>query len=105
VAYIRMPPGQGSPSGVHQHDFEQYYYILQGTLTLEIGGEAPDAPAGSLLSILVGLPHQNVNRTDCDTIQLMNRGKARARLTGVRTVSRLGRLAWAWAILLGLTAS
>jgi quercetin dioxygenase-like cupin family protein len=71
VAYIRMPPGQGSPSGVHQHDFEQYYYILQGTLTLEIGGEAPDAPAGSLLSSLVGLPHQNVNRTDCDTIQLM----------------------------------
>jgi quercetin dioxygenase-like cupin family protein len=49
VAYIRTPPGKGSASGVHQHDFEQYYYILQGTLTLEIGGETIDAPAGSLL--------------------------------------------------------
>jgi mannose-6-phosphate isomerase-like protein (cupin superfamily) len=56
---------------MHHHDFEQFYYILQGTLTLEIGEHVIDAPVGSLLSIPAGLRHRNINRTDQDVIQLM----------------------------------
>lgn len=78
VAYIRTPPGQGSPSGMHQHDFEQFYYILEGTLTLVIGDDAVDAPAGSLLSIPAGVWHMNVNRTDRDTVQLMVEARPQA---------------------------
>jgi mannose-6-phosphate isomerase-like protein (cupin superfamily) len=56
---------------MHQHDFEQFYYVLEGTLTLVIGEDAVDAPAGSLLTIPAGIRHKNVNRTDRDVVQLM----------------------------------
>jgi quercetin dioxygenase-like cupin family protein len=70
-AYIRTPPGQGSRAGLHRHDFEQLYYVLDGTLTLEIEGETLEAPAGSLLVIPAGVEHRNSNRTDRDVVQLM----------------------------------
>jgi quercetin dioxygenase-like cupin family protein len=70
-AYIRTPPGQGSRAGLHRHDFEQLYYVIDGTLTLEIDGEVLEAPAGSLLVIPAGVEHRNSNRTDRDVTQLM----------------------------------
>ena len=39
VAYIRTPPGGGSPEGTHTHEFDQIFYVLDGTMTIEVEGE------------------------------------------------------------------
>jgi quercetin dioxygenase-like cupin family protein len=61
VSLIRTPAGQGSPEGLHTHDFEQVFYVLAGEMNIEIDGETFRAPAGSLVRFPQGVPHRNWN--------------------------------------------
>lgn len=70
VAYIRTPPGGGSPRGLHTHEWEQIFYILEGTMAIEIDGSRIDARPGSLVVFPQGVPHRNWNDTDLATVHL-----------------------------------
>jgi quercetin dioxygenase-like cupin family protein len=64
VSLIRTPAGQGSPEGLHTHEFEQVFYVLSGEMNIEIDGTVFRAPAGSLVRFEEGVPHRNWNDED-----------------------------------------
>ena len=71
VSLIRTPAGKGSPEGLHTHDFEQVFYVLRGTMNIEIDGTTFTAPEGSLVRFPRGVPHRNWNDEDgADTMHL-----------------------------------
>lgn len=70
VAYIRTPPGGHSPEGTHTHEFNQVFYVLDGTMTVEIEGERMLARPGSLVVFPAGTRHGNWNETDAATVHL-----------------------------------
>jgi quercetin dioxygenase-like cupin family protein len=70
VAYIRTPPGGGSPRGLHTHDWEQIFYVLEGTMTIEVEGEQMTAGPGSLIVFPAGVPHRNWNDSAAPTVHL-----------------------------------
>jgi mannose-6-phosphate isomerase-like protein (cupin superfamily) len=39
---IKTPVGGGSPAGMHVHDVDQIFYILRGTMSIEIEGKQHD---------------------------------------------------------------
>jgi mannose-6-phosphate isomerase-like protein (cupin superfamily) len=71
VTYIRTPPGEGSPRGMHTHEWEQLFYILEGTMMIEVEGhgEFPAEP-GSLVVFPKGARHRNWNAGDVATVHL-----------------------------------
>lgn len=61
VTCIRTPPGGGSEAGLHTHPFEQIFYLLSGSMDLEIAGERYRAHAGALIIFPLRVPHRNWN--------------------------------------------
>lgn len=53
-------PGHWTP--LHQHKFEESFLVIEGTMTVEIGGETREVPAGSYVWIPGGVPHAQGNR-------------------------------------------
>lgn len=49
------------PATWHIHDFDQLYWVLEGTLTVEIAGERHEVTAGHLVVLHAGVPHRNWN--------------------------------------------
>jgi len=70
VTCIKTPPGDGSPAGMHTHDVDQVFYILSGTMRLEIANHAYSAGPGTLVVFPAGVPHRNWNDGDEATIHL-----------------------------------
>ena len=70
VNCIKTPPGEGSPAGMHTHVVDQLFYILSGTMTLEIAGESHVAGPGTLVVFPAGVPHRNWNGGNEATIHL-----------------------------------
>lgn len=70
LALIRTPPGSGSPEGLHVHPFEQAFYVVAGTMTVEAGGEVHEVPAGNVVVFPAGQPHRNWNAGTLDTVHL-----------------------------------
>jgi mannose-6-phosphate isomerase-like protein (cupin superfamily) len=58
LGIFRSPPGAKSPP-LHVHRFEQIYYIISGTMGLQIGLEEFTAPANSYVILPAGVPHTN----------------------------------------------
>jgi quercetin dioxygenase-like cupin family protein len=67
---IKTPPGGGSPAGRHVHDVDQIFYILRGTMGIEIEGQKYDCPPGSLIFFPAGVPHRNWNSGSEPTVHL-----------------------------------
>jgi quercetin dioxygenase-like cupin family protein len=61
ISYIRTPAGGGSPAGMHVHDVDQMFFVLSGTMSLEIEGRSYSAPPGNLVIFPAGVPHRNWN--------------------------------------------
>jgi quercetin dioxygenase-like cupin family protein len=61
VNCIKTPSGGGSPAGMHIHDVDQIFYILSGTMNIEIEGKQYDCHPGSLIIFPAGVPHRNWN--------------------------------------------
>lgn len=61
VRCMNVPPGEGSPAGMHIHHFEQVYFILSGTMDLDIDGKQMQAGPNSLVWIPAEVPHRNWN--------------------------------------------
>lgn len=70
VNCIKTPPGDGSPAGMHTHVVDQLFYILSGTMSLEIAGRSYSAGPGTLVVFPAGVPHRNWNEGDESTIHL-----------------------------------
>jgi mannose-6-phosphate isomerase-like protein (cupin superfamily) len=70
VRYVATPPGEGSPAGLHIHEFDQLFYIVAGTMSIEIEDDRFDAGPGSLVVFRQGVPHRNWNAGDVETIHL-----------------------------------
>ena len=70
INYIRTPAGGGSPAGMHTHVVDQIFYILSGTMSLEIEGSAYEAPSGTLVFFPAGVPHRNWNGGSEPTVHL-----------------------------------
>lgn len=70
ISAIRTPPGEGSPEGRHTHEVDQFFFIVSGTMHVEIDGEFADVSAGDLVRFPAGIPHQNWNRTDRPVVHL-----------------------------------
>lgn len=49
--------------GAHQHDEDDTFYVLEGTITFFVGGTWFDAPKGSLVIAPANTPHDFENRT------------------------------------------
>ena len=67
---IKTPAGGGSPAGMHVHDVDQIFYILRGTMGIEIEGQQYDCPPGSLIVFPAGVPHRNWNGGSEPTVHL-----------------------------------
>jgi len=50
------PQGAGSPLHVHHHE-DEWFYVIEGALTLWVGGEVIEAPAGSFVYGPRDVPH------------------------------------------------
>jgi mannose-6-phosphate isomerase-like protein (cupin superfamily) len=62
VIHERMPPGRSEVR--HHHTVSrQFFFVLGGVLTLEVGGAVEDIPAGYGREIAPLEPHQAMNRS------------------------------------------
>ena len=61
VKCIKTPAGEGSPAGLHIHAVDQIFYILSGTMSVEIEGARYECSPGSLVVFPAGVPHRNWN--------------------------------------------
>lgn len=60
----RLDPGAAVP-GLHQHQHEdESLYVVEGTLTVEVGGERVELQAGQFLMLPRGVPHRFGNLSD-----------------------------------------
>ncbi len=58
-----VPPGGGPPPHVHSRE-EEGFYLLEGEITLQVGGERIVATAGMFANMPVGTPHSFKNESD-----------------------------------------
>ena len=70
VECIKTPPGGGSPEGLHTHKVDQIFYILRGTMTVEIKDHRYEVGPGTLVVFPAGVPHRNWNRSSEPTLHL-----------------------------------
>ena len=61
VKAIVTPPGEGSPAGLHTHEFDQLFYVVDGEMQIEIDGRIDVARAGSIVVFPAGVAHRNWN--------------------------------------------
>jgi mannose-6-phosphate isomerase-like protein (cupin superfamily) len=70
VQFIKTPPGGGSPAGLHTHKVDQIFYILKGTMNIEIRGKEYEVGPGTLVIFPAGAPHRNWNGGSEPTLHL-----------------------------------
>jgi quercetin dioxygenase-like cupin family protein len=68
IGLMRMPRGTGALS--HSHPNEQWAYVLEGTLKVDIDGRKWDAKAGTLVFIPANAVHALVASTGGDAVFL-----------------------------------
>lgn len=63
INYAEVGPGKGGP-GTHIHEFDQYYFVLEGTLTIEVALEKHTVGPDTLVILPAGVPHRQYNDGD-----------------------------------------
>jgi mannose-6-phosphate isomerase-like protein (cupin superfamily) len=62
VSVCDEPPG--SPAAEpHTHDFDQFYYLLHGSLSVRVGDAEHEAGERTLVMLPAGVPHGSANRS------------------------------------------
>jgi quercetin dioxygenase-like cupin family protein len=69
IVDTRLPPGSGSGRHVH-HGHEEAFYVLEGTIRIEVDGEIVDAVAGDLALARRGQVHSFANQGTSDARML-----------------------------------
>jgi mannose-6-phosphate isomerase-like protein (cupin superfamily) len=70
IKIVKTPAGEGSPAGLHTHEVDQVFYVLSGTMNIEIQGTTYIAGPGTLVVFPAKVPHRNWNSGDEATIHL-----------------------------------
>src|SRR5262249_48898849 len=70
ISYIRTPPGGGSPEGMHVHEVDQIFLIVEGTMSIEVGGTTHAVEPGALVVFPAGVPHRNWNAGTQPTVHV-----------------------------------
>lgn len=71
VNYVHTPPGRGSPEGMHVHSVDQLYYVLAGTMRIQIeGATSRVSTPGVSSSSREGVAHRNWNAGTEATVHL-----------------------------------
>ena len=65
VIHERMPPGTTETRHYH-HNSRQFFFVLAGSVTMEIGSEREVLAAGQGLEIPPGVQHRISNESDHD---------------------------------------
>jgi mannose-6-phosphate isomerase-like protein (cupin superfamily) len=60
VHYSRVPPGHHGPK-LHTHSVDQIYFVVSGSMCVQLGTEVFTLTPGSLVLIPAGTPHCNWN--------------------------------------------
>lgn len=63
VYLAEVPPGKDTPP-LHVHEFDQFYFVLQGILSVEIGLMRHDVPPGHLVVLPAQVPHRQWNEQE-----------------------------------------
>ena len=63
IYYTEVEPGKGGP-GTHIHEFDQYYFVLDGKLTIEVALEKHVVGPDTLVVLPAGVPHRQYNDSD-----------------------------------------
>jgi LacI family transcriptional regulator len=63
VYLAEVPAGKSVPP-LHVHEFDQFYFVLQGTLSIEVGFARYDVPPGHLVVLPAQVPHRQWNEQD-----------------------------------------
>lgn len=71
IRRLRVPSGDTSRRGTHRHQFDQFYYVLEGELQFDLDGQTITAQAGDLVVIPAGVLHTNLNAGVADAVALM----------------------------------
>jgi mannose-6-phosphate isomerase-like protein (cupin superfamily) len=58
----RLDPGASGP-GLHIHRFDQFYFVLEGALSVEVAGERHDVHPHELAVLTAGAPHRQWNES------------------------------------------
>lgn len=66
VAEIVLAPGGSSPSALVEHSGRDYGVVLDGTLTVEVGGRREVLESGDYIAYDADQPHRIVNESDRD---------------------------------------
>ena len=70
IQCIKTPAGGGSPAGLHTHQVDQIFYIVKGTMNIEIGEREYEVGPGTLVIFPAGVPHRNWNGSSGSTVHL-----------------------------------
>jgi mannose-6-phosphate isomerase-like protein (cupin superfamily) len=70
IKIVKTPAGGGSPAGLHTHAVDQIFYVLSGTMNVEIQGTTYVAGPGTLVVFPALVPHRNWNFGEDATIHL-----------------------------------
>jgi quercetin dioxygenase-like cupin family protein len=68
VLLTRVPPGTGTTGGLHIHPAHQLYFVLRGTMQVQLGPRQLVAETGQLVFIPRGMPHWNWNAGETDEL-------------------------------------
>ena len=60
VNYMEVDPGSAGP-GTHVHEFDQYYLVVEGELTVEVALEKYVVGPETLVILPAGVPHRQYN--------------------------------------------
>ncbi|MGW1563022.1 cupin domain-containing protein [Streptomyces sp. NPDC002144] len=63
ISYAELSPGSAGP-GTHVHEFDQYYFVLEGELTVEVALEKHTVGPDTLVILPAGVPHRQYNGGD-----------------------------------------
>jgi mannose-6-phosphate isomerase-like protein (cupin superfamily) len=56
-------PPDSPAAGLHTHDFDQFYYLLRGSLSVRVGETEHVAGERTLVMLPAGIPHGSANRS------------------------------------------
>jgi mannose-6-phosphate isomerase-like protein (cupin superfamily) len=65
VRIDRLDPGASGP-GLHIHRFDQFYFVLEGRLSVEVAGERHEAGPHELAVLTAGVPHRQWNESSSE---------------------------------------
>ena len=61
VGCVKTPTEGGSPAGMHTHTVDHVFYVLRGTMQIEIAGTHYEGQEGTLIVVPAGVPHRYWN--------------------------------------------